>query len=92
MRAKILIIAFLAGLSTGAWAEEPDPAAGQALVDRSCQTCHHSEVYTRGDRRIQNLGQLRSQVSRCEQNLGLKWFETDVDNVTAYLNQAYYRF
>jgi len=92
MRAKILVVALIVGLSNAVWAEEPDPSAGQSLVERYCQTCHHSEVYTRSDRRVQDLGQLRNQVSRCDQNLGLKWFETDIDDVTAYLNQAFYRF
>ena len=37
------------------------------------------------------LGKER-QVQRCELSLGLKWFEEDIDDVTAYLNSNYYNF
>jgi hypothetical protein len=91
MKAMIVTL-LLAGCSGIAAADGPDPAAGQALVDAHCQGCHKTEVYTRPNRRIQDLGQLRNQVQRCEQNLGLKWFDTDIEDVTAYLNQTYYGF
>jgi hypothetical protein len=91
MRAMIAAV-FAAGFCSIASAEEPDPVAGERLVERHCQGCHQSEVYTRADRRIRNLNQLRNQVQRCEQNLALKWFDTDIEDVTAYLNQAYYGF
>lgn len=69
-----------------------DLEKGQALHDKHCLQCHGTEVMTRPDRRVQDIGQLRNQVSRCEQNLDLKWFEEDIDNVTAFLGQTYYRF
>jgi hypothetical protein len=35
---------------------------------------------------------LDQQVQRCELSLGLKWFDDDIENVAAYLNQTYYHF
>ncbi|MGD2081781.1 MAG: cytochrome c [Chromatiales bacterium] len=92
MNRTALAMTMMLGLWNGAGAEEADPAAGKALLETHCFRCHGTEVYTREDRRVQNLSQLRNQVQRCDQMLGLKWFETDIENVTAYLNQAYYKF
>lgn len=88
----IAATALTLGLCTAALAEEGDPQVGQALVDKHCYQCHGTEVYTRENRRVSNLSELRNQVQRCDQMLGLKWFETDIADVTAYLNQAFYKF
>jgi mono/diheme cytochrome c family protein len=92
MRRAALATTVTLVLSAGAGAEEADPAAGKALHEAHCFQCHGTQVYTRADRRVRDLSQLRNQVQRCEQMLGLKWFETDIENVTAYLNQNYYKF
>ena len=54
--------------------------------------CHDSGVYTREDRRVTDRDALVKQVKRCEQNLGLSWFDTDINDVVQYLNQSYYKF
>jgi cytochrome c553 len=66
--------------------------AGKALVDSKCTSCHGDAVYTRENRRVTTLDGLRKQVRRCELSLGLKWFDNDIDAVTAYLNKNYYHF
>lgn len=65
---------------------------GKTLVQGNCTKCHDERVYTRPDRRVTTLEGLNQQVGRCEQALGLKWFDDDIDNVAAYLNQTYYHF
>ena len=65
---------------------------GQTLHDENCQQCHHSEVYTRDDRRVTSMDALGAQVRRCEQTLELKWFDDQVDDVAGHLNQSYYHF
>ena len=62
------------------------------LYQENCVSCHGSEVYTRSDRKVDSLTGLRNQVQRCEQNLGLTWFEEEITGVTDYLNQNYYQF
>ena len=69
-----------------------DVARGKQLVDTHCLRCHGSEVYTRPDRRVTSLPGLHKQVQRCEQMLGLTWFDDDIANTATYLNQEYYKF
>jgi len=69
-----------------------DLAKGKALVDQNCVRCHGSEIYTRADRKVTSLPGLHKQVRRCEQMLGLTWFDEDIDNTAGYLNQQYYKF
>ncbi len=65
---------------------------GHALVQTHCQRCHGSEVYTRADRKVTSLNGLHKQVQRCEQMLGLTWFDEDIENAATYLNQEFYKF
>jgi cytochrome c553 len=65
---------------------------GKKLVADNCTKCHDERVYTRPDHRVTTLDGLSQQVSRCEQSLGLKWFDDDIADVAAYLNQTYYHF
>ena len=73
-------------------AEEIDIAAGKALTDKNCYACHGDQVYVREDRRITSREKLTAQVQRCQLQLGLQWFDEDVNNTAAYLNEAFYRF
>jgi mono/diheme cytochrome c family protein len=66
--------------------------SGKTLVEGNCTKCHDERVYTRPDRRVTTLDGLSNQVRRCEQSLGLKWFDEEIDNVAAYLNETYYHF
>jgi len=98
-------IAFLLGcfLSVNATANElfskADIAAGKALADKNCISCHASsygsdgsEIYTREYRKVKTSKGLIAQVRACNTNLDLKWFEEDELNTAAYLNKTYYKF
>lgn len=65
---------------------------GRTLTGNHCTGCHDDGVYTRADRRVTTLSALQNQVQRCEINLGLKWFEDDINDVVDYLNHQYYKF
>ena len=54
--------------------------------------CHQAEIYTRENRKIKTLEQLKKQVQQCELVNELAWFEEEVDDVTFYLNATYYLF
>jgi len=62
------------------------------LVADHCIKCHGSEVYTRADRKVTSLDGLGRQVRRCETALSLRWFDEDIDAMTTFLNDRFYRF
>ncbi len=69
-----------------------DAASGEKLVNENCQSCHGDEVYSRADRKVQSLEGLDNQVRRCELALGLRWFDEQIEDTAAYLNQTYYHY
>ena len=68
-----------------------DAERGKQLVDKHCTSCHDDKVYTRKNRRVTTLDGLKKQVKRCELNLGLTWFDEDINDVVSYLNSTYYK-
>jgi len=76
-----------------------DAAAGKALVEKHCISCHASSyggdgsaIYTRDYRKVKTSKGLIAQVRNCNTMIGLKWFEDEELNVAKYLNQTYYKF
>ncbi len=88
----LLSLALVTLITAGLNAQADETVDANALFDKNCTSCHGSEVYTREDRRINSLDALHGQVRMCEQNLGLTWFDDQVDAVTALLNREYYNF
>ena len=69
-----------------------DVELGKQLNEEHCLKCHGSELYTRPKRRVKSLEGLHKQVRFCEQNLGLTWFDDQIDSTATYLNLEYYKF
>lgn len=76
-----------------------DIAAGKALHEKNCISCHASSyggdgtsIYTRDFHKVESTKGLIAQVRNCNTMLGLKWFEDEELNVAGYLNQDYYKF
>lgn len=76
-----------------------DVAAGKALHDKNCVSCHAgsfggdgSAMYTRDFAKVTDAKKLIAQVRNCNTNIGLKWFEEEELNVAAFLNEMYYKF
>ncbi len=76
-----------------------DSNSGRELHNENCIACHQSlmsgdanRMYTREDRRIKDYPSLVAQVRRCELNLGLQWFDDDVEDVASFLNEEFYKF
>ena len=72
---------------------------GMRLHEENCISCHAlrygndgTEIYTRPNHRIKNLAALKKQVNRCKDNIGLTWFDDDVNDVVEYLNKTFYQF
>lgn len=87
------LFAFTAALllfAATSWAE--DNFNAQTFVASKCSGCHGANIYTRPNRRVQSLVQLKKQVKMCDQMVGTALFPEDLDAVVAHLNQQYYKF
>ena len=103
----LLFLSLLSLISFNAAAEvvanplfaKADVAAGKALHDKNCISCHASSyggdgagIYMRDYAKVKTSKGLVAQVRNCNTMIGLKWFEEEELNVAAYLNQTYYKF
>lgn len=91
MKKTTLLFCLISSLGATA-GQAADAQRGKELVDTHCLRCHGSEVYTRPDHKVTSLPGLYKQVQRCEQMLGLTWFDDDIENTATYLNQEFYKF
>jgi mono/diheme cytochrome c family protein len=108
MKIALLLFCMLLGMLSINAAAEPvanplfakaDVAAGKALHEKNCISCHASSyggdgsaIYTRDYAKVKTSKGLVAQVRNCNTMIGLKWFEEEELNVAAYLNQTYYKF
>lgn len=81
----------LLGIATASAFAAPSERA-ESLHEANCLSCHGSEIYTREGRLITSIDALERQVQRCETALGLRWFDEEIKDVAAYLNDRFYRF
>ena len=65
---------------------------GKSLHDENCVRCHNESVYTREKKMVNSFYELRKRIRDCELMAEAAWFDEEIDDVAAYLNQAYYRF
>ena len=91
-RATLLLVAMAAFVS--ACGEPPktgDPVRG-AQLHEACLDCHGTGLYTKPERKIKSLEALRKDVRRWGDYYAPALSEQDIDDVTAYLNQEFYKF
>ena len=86
---KALLLLVGAVLARTAWAV--DINHGKELVEANCFHCHDTSMYTRPARKVKDFKGLEKRVRLCEQSLELQWFDEDIADVAAYLNQNYYK-
>lgn len=65
---------------------------GKNIYQQGCSGCHGTEVFTRPDRKVKNLVELRNRVRQCSYAIESKWFDEEINAVTDYLNSAFYKF
>ena len=95
---RIVILSLCLLLSVPAQAVV-DPKLGKPLHQKQCVACHvkllggdGSGMYTRKPRLVNNLVTLGKRVEACSARTDAPWFPEDEANVTAWLNQTYYKF
>ena len=78
----------------------PDLANGKAIDQQKCYACHAKKsgfgngdmIYTRSDGKVKSLANLKKMVALCNSELRLDLFPEDEVDVTAFLNQQFYKF
>ncbi len=99
---KTIAILTLSLLSLAALAEPfagGDAKQGKALFDKhNCNSCHVAminggpeAIFTRADRKVKSPADLAAQIKRCG-SVGAKLTAQEELHISAYLNQAFYKF
>ncbi len=65
---------------------------GELLYSTHCISCHTSEMHWRDKKVATDWTSLKFQVRRWQGNAGLAWRESDIEDVTRYLNESIYRY
>ena len=69
----------------------PSQTRGSLLYETHCITCHTTQIHWRNDRLAYDWDSLKVQVRRWQDNAGLQWSESDITEVSRYLNETIYR-
>lgn len=86
-----IAIAF-ASLAWAAPAYAESLARGKSLYDTKCHECHTRSVHNRASRKAKNFMGIRREVARWDGTLGGGWSKEEIDDVTLYLNETYYKY
>lgn len=100
---KILLtlsLLMLAATAQAAPFANGDAASGKKLFDKfNCNSCHidmvggdGNAIFTRPNRKVIQPAQLSAQMKRCSSVVGANLSAQEEENLSAYLNQTYYKF
>jgi hypothetical protein len=102
MKLQILLATVIAACSLPLYAnpfDKGDVAAGKALTEHQCSTCHierfggdGSKIYTRADRKIKTAAQLQAQIARCNKMAKTNLTYQEQLDIGAFLDRNYYKF
>jgi mono/diheme cytochrome c family protein len=93
MKKRIVIASLALGLAgMSALLAAADAERGKTLYETRCNACHATSVHQRSARKAKSFDGLRAQVLRWSAEVGGSWSADEIDDVTLYLNQRYYRF
>ena len=80
-------------LTTVCAASSPgDSANGKRLYDANCTGCHDTSVFTRQDRVVQSLDDLKKQLASCAHMAKKEFSESETQGLLKYLNDQFYHF
>ena len=71
---------------------KPGEPRGELLYSTYCIACHTAEIHWRDKRLVTDWASLKAQVRRWQANTGVVWSESDIGEVTRYLNELYYHY
>lgn len=73
---------------------------GAKLHAKTCASCHNSmmpdgkgeELYSEDFRKMTDAGKLKTMVQFCATRTNSGWFDEEIEHVSRYLNDNYYKF
>ena len=69
-----------------------DASRGRDLYEQRCGQCHSESVHSRAKRAARSFDEIRGWVVRWSTTLELGWGDSEIEDVTLFLNDTYYRF
>jgi len=85
------ILTAIALLLAGASTRAADAERGRLLYENHCTVCHTSVVHLREQRKATSREEIQTWIRRWQKELNLQWGTAEVDDVSDYLNERYYR-
>ena len=65
---------------------------GELLYSTHCIACHTTQMHWRDKKVATDWESLKFQVQRWQDASSLRWSESDIQDVTRYLNESIYRY
>ena len=87
---RCLLLAGLACASAAALSQTASPSRGHLLYTTHCIECHTAQVHWRDGKRARDWDSLKAEVRRWQATAALGWTDTDIVEVTRYLNDTIY--
>ena len=69
-----------------------DIDTGKKLYDEKCNGCHDTRIHTRPNRIVHTYDDLVNRVKFCDNASKAGFNSTQMEDVTDYLNDAFYKF
>lgn len=90
LKQTLFVGAVLVAVVPATWAQT-DLARGQALYEARCADCHDRSVHGRAVRSAASFEEIRAFVAHWQREVGAGWRPDEIDAVTHFLNERYYR-
>jgi mono/diheme cytochrome c family protein len=65
---------------------------GQELYGNQCGECHNKLVPLNKNDKIKTLSKLRERIASWAAHTGAEWGDSELDDVSYYLNKSFYHF
>lgn len=93
MRTISLLAAVLTlGLTVPSGQAQSIRERGQTLYELRCGDCHKSSLHKRSRPAARNYEEIRKWVIHWNREIGASWEKEDLDAVTQYLNERFYKY
>jgi mono/diheme cytochrome c family protein len=66
--------------------------SGASLHKENCAKCHAADYYPKADSKMDSYKRLHTMVGMCDAQLGTELFPEELQSITDYLNDSFYKF